>query len=95
MITRVLLAVGIAAQSACALRVTQGPEAGAPQASETAAVPKATGAPVTELLSAGDLLVIPMQVVNGYILVDGQVNGLAGTFMFDTGNPFNRTASPR
>jgi len=33
-------------------------------------------------------IILPFSIVDGYILVDGQVGEISGKFMFDTGNPF-------
>ena len=33
-------------------------------------------------------IVLPFHLVDGYILIDGEVNGKVGKFMFDTGTPF-------
>jgi hypothetical protein len=33
-------------------------------------------------------IVLPFHLVDGYILIDGEVNGKKGKFMFDTGTPF-------
>jgi hypothetical protein len=31
---------------------------------------------------------LPFHLIDGYIFIDGQVNGKKGKFMFDTGTPF-------
>ena len=33
-------------------------------------------------------IVLPFHLVDGYMLIDGEINGKNGKFMFDTGNPF-------
>ncbi len=38
-------------------------------------------------LAAGKI-VLPFHLIDGYIMIDGKVNGKKGKFMFDTGTPF-------